>query len=172
MTAVLDPAFLLADVRAPVAEPAQPGRGDDEAAVCDRPERSVNVLRRAVRSPDRQQVLLHQVHGAKLSADIAASALSTVLLWRGRIPAGLAVRYLLPPAASVVILPRDLSRLRQTRRGRYVLAHMTRGAEVLRLLGDAVMAIGAGRRRPALLVAGLVGVLLGWCRPTPRRRRQ
>src|SRR3954466_10581274 len=36
MTAVLDIALLLADVRALVAEPAQPGHGDDDAAVRDR----------------------------------------------------------------------------------------------------------------------------------------
>jgi hypothetical protein len=46
MTTVLDTTFLLADVRALVAEPAQPGHGDDDAAVRDR---LVHLAERATR---------------------------------------------------------------------------------------------------------------------------
>ena len=34
---------------------------------------------------------VHQVHGAKLAADITAAAVSSVLLWRGRTVPGLLV---------------------------------------------------------------------------------
>jgi hypothetical protein len=111
---------------------------------------------------DAEQVLVHQVHAGKLAADISAAAVSNVLLWRGRTRAGLAVRYLLPVAASAVILPRDLSGLRDTRRGRYVVAHMPPPAQAVRLLGDTVMAVGAARRRLPLVVLGLGVVVAGW----------
>src|SRR6266545_25275 len=51
---------------------------------------------------------------------------------------------------------------RCTRRGRWVRAHMPPSAQAVRLAGDAVMALGASRRRPALLVAGALIVAAGW----------
>jgi hypothetical protein len=116
----------------------------------------------AVLQPDREQILLHQVHYAKLGTDVGAAVLSTVLVWRGHIRIGLVLRYLLPTAASIALVTRNLSSLRKTRRGRYVLAHMTPGAQAVRLLGDVVMTIGAVRRRPSLVFLGFDLVVIGW----------
>lgn len=111
--------------------------------------------------------MLHQVHAAKLTADLSAALVSTFLLWHGHTRTGFAVRYAPPVVASAAVLRRDLSRLRATRRGRYVLAHMTRAAEATRLAGDTVMAVGAARRRMPVVAAGLGVVVLGWCFPAP-----
>ena len=105
----------------------------------------------------------HQVHAAKLSADVSAAVVSTALLWRGRILPGLLARYLLPLAGSALVLSRgDVAAVTQTRRGRYVLQHMPPSMQALRLAGDTVMAIGAGRRQPGLLAVGAVIVIVGW----------
>jgi hypothetical protein len=107
--------------------------------------------------------LIHQVHPAKIGADVTASVLSNVLLWKARPGAALAVRLVLPLAGSVAVLGlADLDALARTRRGKYVLVHMPPSAQAVRLAGDALMGIGARRRSPALVLAGAAVVAAGW----------
>jgi hypothetical protein len=71
------------------------------------------------------KILLHQAHPAKLAADVTASVVSDVLLWKARPKAALAVRVLLPVTGSLAVLGlADLDGLASTARGRYVLAHI------------------------------------------------
>ncbi|MGI9008445.1 MAG: hypothetical protein ACR2FU_20010 [Streptosporangiaceae bacterium] len=110
--------------------------------------------------------VIHQVHPAKIGADVAASVLSDVLAWHGRPRAALAVRVVVPVAASVAVLAAaDLDGLSRTRRGRYVLVHMPLAAQGVRLAGDAMMGVGAGRRRVGLMAAGAVLIGAGWAHP-------
>jgi hypothetical protein len=107
--------------------------------------------------------LLHQVHLAKIGADVTASIISNVLLWREKPATAVAVRYALPIAGSVAVLAlADLDAVARTRRGRYVLAHMPPTAQAARLAGDILMGFGAHRRSPTLFVTGAAVVLLGW----------
>jgi hypothetical protein len=107
--------------------------------------------------------VIHQVHVAKLGADIGAAAVSNVLLWRERPAAAMAVRLLVPVAASGAVLAlADLDGLSRTRRGRYVLAHMPPSAQAVRLVGDALMGLGAYRRSASLLLAGGMVICAGW----------
>jgi hypothetical protein len=112
--------------------------------------------------PTSEDIQLHQVHTLKLAADASAAVASTVLLWRGHLRAGLAIRYAVPIIASAVVLQMDLSQLPGTARGRYVRAHMPPAAQAVRLAGDAIMAVGAYRRSPRLLITGLGVVIAGW----------
>ncbi|HME50320.1 hypothetical protein [Mycobacterium sp.] len=112
--------------------------------------------------PTSDDLLLHQVHAAKLAADIAASVVSLTMIWRGRRGAGLVVHFLIPVAASAALLRTDTSRLRLSRRGRYVLKHMPPAAQAVRLAGDAVMTAGAWRRSGLLVAAGGLVVIGGW----------
>jgi hypothetical protein len=110
-----------------------------------------------------EELLVHQVHPAKVGADVTASALSNVLLWRGRPKAALAVRVVLPLAGSVAVLRlADLDALARSRRGKYVHSHMPRSAQAVRLVGDALMGLGAHRRSAALVLAGAVVIGAGW----------
>ena len=110
-----------------------------------------------------ERALVHQVHPAKIGADVAASVVSNVLLWRARPKAGIAVRVLLPLAGSAAVLRfADLDALARTGRGRYVLAHMPPPAQAVRLAGDALMGLGAYRHRPALIAVGAAVVVAGW----------
>ena len=70
---------------------------------------------------DTDNYLLHQVHAGKLATDITAGSVSTVLMWQRRIPFGLVIAHVPPVVATALVLRRDLSGLRGTRRGRYVL---------------------------------------------------
>jgi hypothetical protein len=109
------------------------------------------------------RVLVHQVHPAKIGADVTASLVSNVLLWRARPKTAIAVRVLLPLAGSAAVLRfADLDALARTGRGRYVLAHMPPSAQAVRLAGDALMGLGAHRHRCALIVAGAAVVVAGW----------
>ena len=107
--------------------------------------------------------LIHQIHPAKISADMAASIISNALLWHERPGAAVTIRCVLPMAGSAAVLGlADLDALSRTRRGRYVLAHMPLSAQVVRLAGDAVMGLGAYRRSSVLMLAGAAVVVIGW----------
>ncbi|HET9896033.1 MAG TPA: hypothetical protein VFQ44_13985 [Streptosporangiaceae bacterium] len=107
--------------------------------------------------------LLHQIHPAKISADVTASIVSDILLWRERPVAAVALRCLVPVASSAAVLGlADLDALARTRRGRYVLAHMPPSAQVIRIAGDALMGIGAYRRSRGLFATGAALVVVGW----------
>jgi hypothetical protein len=112
---------------------------------------------------DQDAVLLHQVHPLKITADVAASMISDVLLWRHRLGMGLAVRILLPMAGTGAVMTMcDVDSLRDTEPGRYVLAHMPSEAMAVRLAGDAVMAVGAWRRSLQTMGLGLLLIAVGW----------
>jgi hypothetical protein len=112
---------------------------------------------------DDVAVLLHQVHPAKLAADVSSSLVSTALLWRRHVLAGLLFRYVPPLAVSAALLRfADLDVRRDRPSGRYVVAHMPPAAQAIRLAGDTMMAFGAWRRRPAIVAVGVVLIALGW----------
>jgi hypothetical protein len=111
---------------------------------------------------NREDLVLHQVHWAKLAADVAASIVSLTLIWTGRRAVGMVVHFLVPAMASVALLRADTGPVRSTRRGRYVLEHMPPASQAVRLLGDAVMTVGAWRRSAPLIGAGTLIVIAGW----------
>ena len=118
------------------------------------------------------KVLLHQVHPAKITADVTAAVISNVLLWKARPRAALAIRILLPVTSSLAVLGlADLEALAATAQGRYVRSHMPPSAQALRLVGDSVMAAGARRHKFTLMLAGAAVIAAGWMHPLwPRSR--
>jgi hypothetical protein len=111
---------------------------------------------------DRDAYLLHQVHPAKLATDIGAGIISDWLMWHRRVLAALLAAF--PPAvtASAILMRRDLSALRDSRRGRYVLAHMPPSAQAVRFAGQLVAWRAAYRHSLAGIVAGHLLVVAGW----------
>lgn len=106
--------------------------------------------------------MVHQVHAGKLAADVAADVMSTALMWQRRVPAALTAGFVPPAIASVVVLRGDLSGLRETRRGRYVLEHMPLRAQAVRLTGQLLAWRAAYRRTAAGIVLGHLVVGVGW----------
>ena len=111
---------------------------------------------------NKDDLVLHQVHWAKLTADVAASVASLALIWKGRRKLGLTIHFCIPVFASAVLMGADTGPLRSTRRGRYVLEHMPVAAQAVRLAGDAVMTIGAWRRNGLVIAVGTLVVVAGW----------
>jgi hypothetical protein len=119
-----------------------------------------------------ERALLHQVHLGKLAADICASAVSSVLLWYHALLLGVLVRLALPIAGSAIVLATfDAERLRATRRGRYVLAHMPAWCQAVRLAGDLLTALGAWWHQWAVIVLGLIVIAAGWSHGALPRHR-
>lgn len=109
------------------------------------------------------KVLVHQAHPAKIGADVTASMVSNVLLWKAQPKAAIWVRVLLPVAGSAAVLSlADLDALAITRRGQYVLEHMPPSAQAVRLAGDALVGLGACRHSSALVLAGAAVITTGW----------
>jgi hypothetical protein len=113
---------------------------------------------------NKDDLVLHQVHWAKLTADVAASVASLALIWKGHRRLGLFIHLCIPVLASAVLMSADTGPLRSTRRGGYVLKHMPPAAQAVRLAGDAVMTIGAWRRNLLVIAAGTLVVVAGWSR--------
>jgi hypothetical protein len=111
---------------------------------------------------DREAYLLHQVHAAKLATDISAAIVSGWLMWHRRVPAALLAGFAPAAIASALVTRRDLSALADTRRGRYVLAHMPPAAQALRLAGQVVVWRAEYEHRVAGIVAGHALVAAGW----------
>jgi hypothetical protein len=111
---------------------------------------------------DRESYLLHQVHLGKLATDIAAATVSTVLMWQRHLRSALLIAQVPAIVASASLTHRDLSGLRDTRRGRYVLAHMPPAAQAVRFLGQIVAWWAAYRHRPGGIVVGVAIVGAGW----------
>ena len=110
----------------------------------------------------RQAYLLHQVHAAKLATDISAGIVSGWLMWQRRVAAALLAGFVPAVIASALVTRRDLSALADSRRGRYVLAHMPPAAQALRLAGQAVVWRAAYEHRWAGIIAGHALVAAGW----------
>jgi hypothetical protein len=53
---------------------------------------------------DRTTYLVHQVHGAKLAADIGAGVMSSWLMWRGRPVIALLVAHTAAAIASAMVV--------------------------------------------------------------------
>ena len=111
-----------------------------------------------------EKSLYHQIHPLKLATDIGCEPLSLYFFWRHDLVLGLATHFVPPIAASVVlILCGDFEAIKKSRAGAYLLRHMTRTMEAIRLVGDIVMVLGAWFHQPSLIVMGLVVIVIGWC---------
>jgi hypothetical protein len=118
-----------------------------------------------------EKVLYHQIHPAKLGADISAEIVSLYFLWQHQLLLGLATHFLPPIVASALLVPfGDFEAQKNSRLGRYIAWHMTRAVEATRFAGDIAMAFGAWFRSPSLIAAGLLVVILAWASGPLRRR--
>ncbi len=86
-----------------------------------------------------EKALYHQIHPLKLAADIGAEAGSLYLFWERRPTAGLAVTFVPPVIASLLIMNLvDLEPYKRSACGRYVRTNMTTPVVMMRVLGTLV----------------------------------
>jgi len=87
-----------------------------------------------------EKVLYHQIHPAKLAADVSGSIVSTYLIWRRRFVAAMLAAFVPAVLASILVMRyADLERRKRSPLGRYVRRYMNRRVEAWRFFGQVVM---------------------------------
>jgi hypothetical protein len=111
-----------------------------------------------------EKVLYHQIHPAKLAADVGGSIVSTYLMWRRRFVAAMLAAFVPAVLASVLVIRyADLERRKHSRFGRYMRRYMDRRAlDAWRFFGQVVMWVGAWYRVGKLVPIGVTTVVATW----------
>src|SRR6516164_7789422 len=90
----------------------------------------------------KEKILFHQVHPAKLATDIVAAIISLYFLWQHELVIGLLTHFAPPPIASAVVIRfADLEGYKTSRLGAYLVRYMTPAAQAARLAGDLITVI-------------------------------
>jgi hypothetical protein len=111
----------------------------------------------------RTRVLVHQIHPLKLATDWGSAAVAAWLLWQHRLWVALSVGLAPPVVASAALLAwADLESYHRSRFGGYVEQHMPPAMEGVRLLGLALVWVGAWAHRTWLFPVGVLTVFAGW----------
>ncbi|MEK6226698.1 MAG: hypothetical protein AABM40_10460 [Chloroflexota bacterium] len=118
----------------------------------------------------RERVLYHQIHPAKLFADIATALLAIDLFWRHDLAPGLIIA-LLPPVlvSAVLIREADLVRYRSSPMGAYLRRFMPPWVQALRLFAIGFAFYAAWFHAPAGVIGSLALVAACWASGIVRR---
>jgi hypothetical protein len=110
-----------------------------------------------------EKVLYHQIHPAKLAADIGGSIVSTYLMWRRRFAWAMLAAFVPAVLASVLVMRyADLESRKRSRFGLYMRRYMNRRVEAWRFLGQVVIWVGAWYRVGKFVPMGWTIVVAAW----------
>ena len=110
-----------------------------------------------------EKVLYHQIHPAKLAADVGGSLASTYLMWRRRFVAAMLAAFVPAVLASVLVIRyADLEKRKHSPFGRYIGRYMDRRVEAWRFVGQVVVWVGAWYRVGKLVPIGVAIVVAAW----------
>ena len=111
-----------------------------------------------------EKVLYHQIHPAKLSADVSGSIVSTYLMWRRRFAWAMLAAFVPAVLASVLVIRyADLERSKHSPFGRYMHRYMNRRVlDAWRFFGQVLMWVGAWYRVGKLVPIGWAIVVAAW----------
>jgi hypothetical protein len=108
-------------------------------------------------------VLYHQIHPAKLAADLGGSLVSTYLMWRRRFTWAMLGAFVPATIASVLIIRyADLEKRKRSPFGRYIGRYMNRRIEARRFFGQVIIWVGAWHREGRLIPIGWAIVFGAW----------
>ncbi|HTM68842.1 MAG TPA: hypothetical protein VL426_06120 [Candidatus Binatia bacterium] len=111
----------------------------------------------------KEKTLYHQIHPAKLAADLVAGIGAVVLFAKGHPWPALALAVVVPVAATVAVIRyADLEPLKRSRFGAYVKKFMTTSAQVQRLAGFAILCWAAWKGSYLLGVLGAALIVHAW----------
>lgn len=111
----------------------------------------------------RERVLYHQIHPAKLFADISTALVAIDLFWRHALAPGLIIALIPPLLVSAVLLQEgDLTRYRSSPMGAYLRRFMPPWVQAMRLFGVGVAFYASWHHLPAGIYGGLALVVLCW----------
>jgi hypothetical protein len=111
----------------------------------------------------RERVLYHQIHPAKLFADVSSALIAIDLLWRHELVPGLIIA-LLPPVlvSAVLIREADLERYRASPMGAYLRRFMPPWVQAVRLFGVALAFYASWHHVTVGIYGGLALVAVCW----------
>jgi hypothetical protein len=110
-----------------------------------------------------EKVLYHQIHPAKLAADVGGSLASTYLMWRRRFVAAMLAAFVPAVVASVLVIRyADLEKRKHSPFGRYIGRYLDRRVEAWRFFGQVVVWVGAWYRVGKLVPIGVAIVVAAW----------
>jgi hypothetical protein len=110
-----------------------------------------------------ERVLYHQIHPAKLFADMATPLFAIDLFWRHALIPGLIVAVLPPVLVSAVLVHEaDLGRYRSSPMGAYLRRFMPPWVQAVRIFGIAVAFYAGWYHVTAGVIGGLALVALCW----------
>jgi hypothetical protein len=111
-----------------------------------------------------EKVLYHQIHPAKLAADVSGSIVSTYPLGRRRFAWAMLAAFVPAVLASILVIRyADLERRKHSPFGRYMQRYMDRRVlDAWRFFGQVVMWVGAWYRVGKLVPIGAATVVAAW----------
>jgi hypothetical protein len=110
-----------------------------------------------------ERALYHQIHPAKLFADISTALVAIDLFWRHALVPGLIIALLPPVLVSAVLLSEaNFERVRSSPMGAYLRRFMPPWVQVMRLFGVGVAFYAAWYHFPAGVFSGLALVAICW----------
>jgi hypothetical protein len=111
-----------------------------------------------------EKVLYHQIHPAKLAADISGSIASTYLMRRRKFAWAMLAAFVPALLVSVLLIRyADLERRKHSRSGRYMRRYMDRRVlDAWRFFGQVVMWVGAWYGVGKLVSIGAATVVAAW----------
>jgi hypothetical protein len=110
-----------------------------------------------------ERALYHQIHPAKVFADVATALIAIDLFWRHELAPGLIIALLPPVLVSAVLLREaDLEPYRSSPMGAYLRRFMPPWVQAVRLFGVALAFYSSWHHLPAGVYGGLALVALCW----------
>ena len=83
----------------------------------------------------KEKILFHQIHPAKLATDIVSAIVSLYFFWQHELLIGLIAHFVPPPVGSFLVIRfAGLEPYKNSRLGRYLVRYMTPSAQGSRLL--------------------------------------
>lgn len=117
-----------------------------------------------------ERALYHQIHPAKLFADIATALIGLDLFWRHELIPGLIIAVLPPVLVSAVLVREaNLERYRSSPMGAYVRRFMPPWVQALRFFAVAFAFYAAWYHVPAGVIGSLALVAACWAQGIVRR---
>ena len=110
-----------------------------------------------------ERALYHQIHPAKLFADVATAVISLDLFWRHELAPALVIALLPPVLVSITLMREaDLERYRRSAMGAYLRRFMPPWVQTLRVFGVAIAFYAAWWHVPAGVIGGIALVAACW----------
>jgi hypothetical protein len=118
-----------------------------------------------------ERALYHQIHPAKLFADISTALIGIDLFWRHELGPGLIIA-LLPPllVSAVLVQEADLAGYKASAMGAYLRRFMPPWVQAVRVFGVVLAFYAAWYHLPAGVIAGLTTAAACWANGIVPRR--